>query len=212
VGLEAYRAEKRAQNRQAILDAAVQAFVEHGYDRTSLEQVARLAGLSSATLYKHFPTKAELFGAIMGHIWSADAGEPGLAEADLPPAEALFAVGMAYARLLRSSLMAPLFRVVIAEAPRFPELGEELYRRGKEPYLVRLHAYFERQVERGTLSVPDIPLATRQFLGMINDVIFWPRLLLPELAVDTTEAERVVQEAVTTLLARYAPPAKGSAQ
>jgi hypothetical protein len=66
----------------------------------------------------------------------------------------------------------PLFRVVIAEAARFPELGTELYHRGKEPFLKRLHAYLEAQVALDKPAIANIPLASRQLLGMINDIIF----------------------------------------
>lgn len=203
MGIEQYRAAVRERNRQTILKAALAAFLEHGYDRTSLEQIARQAGLSTATLYKHFPNKADLFGAIMEQVWMSQVLDLDTKLENHPPDAALRNIGLTYTDLLRTPIMIPLFRVIIAEAPRFPELGNELYRRGKEPFLNALHAYFERQVDSGTLSIEDIPLATRQFLGMINDVIFWPRLLIPELVMDDAQTERVVAEAVQTFLARY---------
>lgn len=96
-----------------------------------------------------------------------------------------------------------LFRLVTAEAPRFPELGQELYERGKKPYLDRINAYLEAETALGALKIDDAPLAARQFLGMINDVVFWPRLLIPSLTLPPDEVDRVVREAVATTLARY---------
>ena len=203
-GLAAYRARVVAEKRAAAMDAAIKLFLTNGYDQTTLESVARSAGISSATVYKHFPTKAELFGGIMARLWE---NEPD----DLPrmpppgnPREGLLAIGRAYARLLSHDQTVSLFRVVTAEAPRFPELGQELYERGKKPYLDRLRVYLEAEIEAGTLRIGDIPLAKRQFLGMINDVIFWPRLLIANLKLSAAEIDTVVCEAVETFLARYA--------
>ena len=100
--------------------------------------------------------------------------------------------------------MAPLVRVIIAESIVHPELGQELYERGKKPYLMRLETFVRRHAEHGSLTVSRIDLAVRQFLGMINDVVFWPRLLIAELEVTEDEAETVVREAVETFIARYA--------
>ena len=59
--LSAYHRRIAADNRAAILEAATSLFLELGYDRTSLARVADRAGVSKATLFKQFPTKAELF-------------------------------------------------------------------------------------------------------------------------------------------------------
>jgi hypothetical protein len=78
-----------------------------------------------------------------------------------------------------------------------------LFEYGKTPYINRLYTYLSEEVEAGTLQINDIPLAARQFLGMINDLLFWPGLLLIDFVVSDEEAQRIVQEAVTTILARY---------
>lgn len=210
-GLAGWRARIAAEKRAAILEAARAAFLAGGYGHTTLEAVAKAAGVSTGTLFKHFPTKAALFGAIVERAFE---NEPGAVPA-MPPAgdprQGLLAIGRAYARLLRAAGTVPLFRVVIAEAVRFPELGETLYARGKAPYLERLERYVADEAAAGTLAVPPDgrAMAVREFLGMINDQLFWPHLLLVELAVPDAEAERVVESAVETFLARHAPPPAG---
>ena len=57
----------------------------------------------------------------------------------------------------------------------------------------------------GTLAIDNVPLAERQFLGMINDVVFWPRLLIIDLEISPEESASVVDEAVATFFHRYAP-------
>jgi AcrR family transcriptional regulator len=199
----AYHQRLARDKRAAALDAAVALFLERGYAGTSLQDIAKAAGISTGTVFKHFPTKAELFGAIMAQVWEATPEQepPTLPQAN--PRVALTGIGHDYARLLRQPNIEALFRVIIAEAPRFPELGQALYERGKKPYLDRLHGYLAREVAVGALVIEDIPLAARQFLGMINDVIFWPRFLVMNLEIGEDEVRRVVAGAVDTLLARY---------
>jgi TetR/AcrR family transcriptional regulator, regulator of autoinduction and epiphytic fitness len=201
--LEEYRKTVADQKRQAILNAAVKHFLAVGYERTTLEMVAKEATVSTATVYKHFSTKRDLFGGIMAQVWEAKVNAAELSTEDADPVNTLTTIGKEYARLLREPQIEALTRVIIAEAPRFPELGEELYRRGKEPYLNQLHVYLQREIDQHRYQIQDIPLAARQFLGMINDVIFWPRFLVMGLEITDTEVERVVTEAVNTFLARY---------
>lgn len=194
---------RQEATRQAIVDAAHTEFLAQGYGGATLASVAARAGLSTATLHKYFPTKRELFGGVMERFWSSGADLPVLT-AD--PATSLLRLGSAYTELLLPQTTPALFRVVIAETIRHPELGQELYERGKKPYLARLEAYLRRAVAEDMLVVDDIPLAVRQFLGMINDVVFWPRLLVADLVVTRADAERVVSSAVATFLARHGVP------
>lgn len=206
-GLAAYRRRVVAEKRGAILDGAVETFLAVGYDRATLEVIAQRARVSTGTLFKHFPTKAALFGAIMARIWEVDAEAPetrvGAAAPDL--AGCLAEIGRDYARLLRAPHVEELFRVVVAEVGRFPELGRELYERGKKPWLDRLYEELTARVAVGQADIADVPLAARQFLGMINDVIFWPRLLVSDLVIDEAQVARVVEAAVATFVARHRP-------
>lgn len=204
MGLAHYRAEVSRQKQAAILKAALNAFLELGYDRTTIDYVAQQASVSTATLYKHFPSKAALFGGIMAQVWRTDQISATPIAIDLSPRAALAEIGREYAQLLMDPTIQALFRVIIAEAPRFPELGTELYSRGKEPFLKRLHVYLEAQAAAGQLVVEDVAIATRQFLGMINDIIFWPRFLIMDLQLSEAEVEHVITNAVETFLARYA--------
>ena len=202
-GLKDYQDRVAGEKRAAVMDAAIRLFLSDGYDGTSLEAVAKAAGVSSATVYKHFSTKADLFGGIMARLWENE----GVGDASIPPAgdprAGLLQIGRDYAALLQRQQTSDLFRVIIAEAPRFPELGVELYERGTRPYLDRLRVYLLGEIEAGLLAIHDIPLAKRQFLGMINDVVFWPRLLLVSLEVAREEVDTVVAAAVETFMAAY---------
>ncbi|MEU0128489.1 MULTISPECIES: TetR/AcrR family transcriptional regulator [unclassified Streptomyces] len=199
----AYHQRVAEEKRAAIQCAATRLFLDSGYDRTSLAKIAEAAGVSKATLFKQFPTKAALFDAIVAASWQAGDGD-----GNTPPAGDLGAglalIGRRYVALLTRPGMADLFRIVIAELPRFPELAESQFHRGKMPYFDSVRRYLEAERDAGTIRLEDPELAATQFLGMISNYVFWPRLLLPHWAPDGAAVESVVDEAVLMMVARYA--------
>lgn len=195
--------QRIAQEKRAlILQAATALFLELGYDRTSLAKIAERSGVSRATLFKQFPTKAALFDAMVTESWSiAD-------EEDPPPAgnivTGLSVIGRQYAELLSRPQMTDLFRIVIAELPRFPELARAQFSQGKLPYFEAVRSYLLAEHHAGTVRVEDVDLAATQFLGMISNYVFWPTLLVPDWEVGADRVLQVVDEAVRTITARYA--------
>ncbi|MBM9620069.1 TetR/AcrR family transcriptional regulator [Streptomyces zhihengii] len=202
----AYHQRVAGEKRAAILAAATRLFLESGYDRTSLARIAEAAGVSKATLFKQFPTKAVLFDAIVTASWrSGDEDEAAQPPAGDPRA-GLTVIGRRYAALLARPGMADLFRIVIAELHRFPELAQTQFNRGKMPYFASVRRYLEAEREAGTVVLDDADLAATQFLGMISNYVFWPRMLLARWAPERSATDHVVDEAVLMMLARYAPP------
>lgn len=177
-------------------------FLEFGYDRTSLAQVAKGAGVSKATLFKQFPTKAELFEATV--LWAGDL--PGGGVESPRPGDlhaGLVTLGRAYADLLSNPRMAALMRTLIAESPRFPELRERTFDFGPLPVLAALKRFLIRETDAGNARVEDPDLAATQFLGMIATVVFWPKLVHGGWNPSEDEVWRVVEEAARTMVARY---------
>lgn len=199
-----YHQRVAREKRALIVQAATDLFLELGYDRASLARIAENAEVSKATLFKQFPTKAALFDAIVTESW---AGSDAL---DLPSAGNLAAgltmIGHRYAALLTRPEMADLFRIVIAELPRFPELAKAQFSHGKMPYFESVQRYLLDETNAGTAQIADAELAATQFLGMISNFLFWPRLLVPGWTVKDVRAGEVVDEAVRTMVARYAHP------
>ncbi|MER6208765.1 TetR/AcrR family transcriptional regulator [Streptomyces sp. NPDC001642] len=201
--------QRVAQEKRALIVAAATAlFLELGYDRTSLARIAECSGVSRATLFKQFPSKATLFDAIVIESWStADEEEP-------PPTgnvvDGLGVIGRRYAELLGRAQMTDLFRIVIAELPRFPELAQAQFSHGKLPYFESVRSYLLAEHEAGTVRVEDADLAATQFLGMISNYVFWPTLLVPDWEVSAERVAQVVDEAVRTTAARYATTGPGA--
>ncbi|WP_103944794.1 TetR/AcrR family transcriptional regulator [Thermomonospora echinospora] len=201
-GPSSYHRRVAEQKREAILGAATRLFLDSGYAGTSLAKVAEAAGVSKATLFKQFPTKAALFDAIVTTSWrigEEDGAQPPVGD----PVAGLTVIGRRYVALLTRPDMADLFRIVIAEMPRFPELAEAQFNRGKMPYFESVRSYLEAERAAGTIVVDDLDLAATQFLGMISNYVFWPQMLLPHWAPDEASMDHVVDEAVLMMRARY---------
>lgn len=203
--LTAYHRQVAASNRAAILDAATDLFLEHGYDRTSLARVAQNARVSKATLFKQFPTKAELFEAAV-----LAAGDTPDTEVVDPPSgdfrAGLVILGLAYVELLNRPRMESLIRTLIAESQRFPELRERTFNFGTLPVFAALGRHLRAEDAAGAAKVDDPDAAAAQFLGMISTVVFWPRLIHGGWSLSEDEALEVVEEAARTMVARYAAP------
>ena len=198
----AYHRGIAEEKRAAILAAALTLFVERGYDGTSLARVAEAAAVSTATLFKRFPTKADLFEAIVRDFWRDEGG------ASAPPASGEPVVGLRvlmhrYAALLRRDGMVGLHRMVVAEAPRFPELARIQFGLGKEPFFDEVRRYVEAERDRGTLRIDDPVMAVTQLQGMVSNFVLWPKLLLASWDPTPAEVAAAVDEAVRTFLARY---------
>lgn len=203
-----YHERVQREKRAAILEAGTALFLAEGYDGTSLAKVAADAGVSTATLFKRFPTKADLFGAIVTETWAAERQEATTPEAGDPRA-GLTTIGRDYVALLSRPQMVALFRLVIAEAPRFPELAKDHFALGKLPYFESVRTYLQAEHAAGTLAIDDPQTATSQFLGMVSNFAFWPRLLLPNWSPSKKATNTAVDEAVATMLARYAVSGTG---
>ncbi|WP_414462225.1 TetR/AcrR family transcriptional regulator [Hyphomicrobium sp. DY-1] len=120
-----------ARKRTAILDAARNAFLQHGYEGTSMEGIAAAAGVSIMTLYRHAEGKDDLFAAV---IESACHPEDESKTAEIaealkkPLSDLLVFVGIMFQQRVADKTTTALFRAVMAETVRFPHLGELAYR------------------------------------------------------------------------------------
>lgn len=160
-----------AAKHQAIMDAATTLFLDRGYDRTSMDEVAALAAVGKQTVYKHFADKQTLFAEIvLATTGQVDATMTVVAE-DLADSTDVGRGLTAFARHLLAALMEPrlirLRRLIIASAPRFPELGRTWYEQGFERVLATLARRLSELTDRGALHLEDPVRSAEQFVGML---------------------------------------------
>ncbi len=192
--------------RQAVLDAASTLFMIQGYGAVSMDAVAKAAGVSKATLYAHFESKDRLFATIVG-----EGCRQNIAVSDMLPEpgsdldEALTALGQRVLRFLLDERPLAIYRVVIAESARFPELGRAFYEHGPAVFTRVFGDWLRLQAEAGRLSVPDPEMAANQFIGLLRAGVYLRATLgLTSAAIDA-EIDATVAAAVRTFLKSYAP-------
>lgn len=154
-----------AAKHERIVAAATHAFLELGFDATSMDLVARRAEVSKVTVYSHFKNKESLFGAIIDGLAGRLVSRiHRFAVGHDAPAPALRQFGRMYLELALASSSLALHRVVVAESARIPGLGRLIYRHGPAQVVNGLAEFLVRQK---SLRISDPHLAAEQFLGMV---------------------------------------------
>ncbi len=191
--------------RTAIMSAATECFLEVGFGATSMDAIAQRAHVSKATVYAHFSNKEELFGTIVAERCRTAFGEGSPLTLDHPDvAAALTAVGHRFVDLLLSAEALAMYRLVVAESPRFPEIGRQFYAAGPERLFEQLSQYLTEAGRRGWLKVEEPRLAAGQFLGMLKAERFLQRILGLAPAAEET-LQREIDAAVAVIMRAYAP-------
>lgn len=200
--------EVRARaKRSTILDAAIALFRRDGFARATMEEVARTAGVSTATLYRHFPSKTALFEAV------AEISLAGLdaAPADLggDPVSRLRALAHAYAEALSHPTTRSVFRMLVSETGAGGDLAASFYLTIKG----RLNDTFCRVLEEGVsagLLHPPIDGRTDhmagQLQGMIEHGTLLRGLILGDDADSGMEPRALADAALETWLTRWQAP------
>ncbi|MCR8548728.1 TetR/AcrR family transcriptional regulator [Salipiger sp. P9] len=195
---------RRGRKFDQVLEGAREVFLRDGFEGASVDDIARAAGVSKATLYSYFPDKRLLFMEMATNQCQLQADEA-LMTIDLtqPPSVVLPMVGHTFLGFLLSDMGQRVFRICVAEADRFPELGMQFYQSGPMLMHNEMKAYLREAMERGELRIADFALAADQFTELCKADL-WTKLVLG-IQVDFSEAEiaRVVEGAVATFLARY---------
>jgi TetR/AcrR family transcriptional regulator, mexJK operon transcriptional repressor len=184
---------KPSAKREAILDAAQRLFLDEGYAATSMDAVAARAGVSKATIYAHFESKDQLFAAIM--LRRCEANFVFAVPDDSHDAARTFTI---YAERLLSLLTTPdalaLYRVVVAESVRAPDLAQAFYDTGPLRGKTAIASSVASLQRRGELDgTADPYVIADQFIGMLRAETYHRALLglPPGRTVDDTVADAV---------------------
>lgn len=207
---ESDTAEEHVPGRKEcqILSAARVQFLEQGFSDTSMDAIARCAGVSKATLYAYFPSKEALFS----HLIQVECREkairlpsPDLDDGVVPALEALCRHFVAHFLTKEATVF---FQTVSSERWRFPDLCQLYFNSGKKIIVDFVAAYLEQAKAKGLLAFDDADLAADQLLNLVlSDLPF--RVALGLDLRDEAEAERIMQAGIAVFLKAYgvaAPP------
>ena len=145
------RAAQKALRPKQILDAAFEEFVVNGFSATRVEDIAERIGITKGTIYVYFPTKEDLFSAMIAHI-------------SLPLEELLRSMEnlkgngaerlrsfllLAYDRITSDRRARELLRIVIAEGARFPHVIDMHHAELIDPLIVGSQRILDEGVAAG---------------------------------------------------------------
>jgi TetR/AcrR family transcriptional repressor of mexJK operon len=195
---KAQPATRRSAKREAILDAALSAFLEVGYAATSMDGVAARAMVSKATIYAHFESKEQLFGAVIRRRCEQSAAfAPNRADQDARTT--LTQLGRRVLDLLVEPGSLAMYRVVVAESVRHPDLARAFYDSGPGNGKAQMAQQIADLARKGELTVADPWDAADMFVGLLRTDWFMRTLLgLPQ--PDGRTLEGVVERSVEAML------------
>ena len=185
--------------RHAILIAAAEAFLSHGYTATTTAQIARLAKTSKRAIYQHFPSKHEMLAAMVRErsremVLAVEMGAP----ASEPEFYATLVEFGAHflARLVDPSTI-ELYRLAIGEAGGDNDLGQALEASGRAPVVAAVTRFVTLGVSRGWLVADGLPEAVETYFDALTGWLPIYQLLrtapLPDEAELRLRSERVAK-------------------
>ena len=193
------------RRREAIIDVAREIFLVHGYGAASMSAIAAAVGGSKATLYFYFKTKADLFGEVVRNTTEDYDGDLTFdAELDAPLGPVLAHIGERMLKLICRPQTVALYRVVIAEAGRFPEVGEAFYRAGPQVKIERLTVRIQHAMQMERIRAGDPELAAHQFMSLCRARLHQNMLWGVAPAPNDAEIRAEVAGAVSLFLAGHA--------
>jgi TetR/AcrR family transcriptional regulator, mexJK operon transcriptional repressor len=179
----------RGRERLArILDAATDLFLRDGYGATSIDSILEVSGGSKATLYNYFPTKDDLFRAVIDEVMSTDA--PPKLDAGADPRRTLTELSVQRLEIVFSARHRALLRLIIAERDRFPDLARMYYERAPLRTRKLLISYLRELERRRVLAKGTAEEAAEFFIGMVAHEWILEVLLLGGSQKPTSEAIR----------------------
>jgi len=191
----------------AVLDAARDVFLTHGFSAATTDMIQQAAGVSKATVYAYYPTKEALFAAVidrqctmhMSALRGMRAAPGGIRAVLAELAHSYLSFGLAPEGLA-------LFRVAAAEAPRFPELARTFYEKGPKVYCTIVAEYLERAVQAHELDLAGTTVseASKIFFSLVRGHIQLESLLLSDRPTTAAQRKRWASLAVETFCRAFA--------
>lgn len=185
--------------QQKLRKAAVATFVKHGYDGTSMDAIAKAAGITRRTLYARYPDKRAIFLDVIP--WALTRTTEREATEELDDADlrtALVAAGRAgLARAIDPDIVR-LKRIAMTESARFPEFAISAHSMMWSPRHRQVMDLLRRHHEAGTIEVDDPELTAGHFIAVVEHLP--ARLADCGIYRGPEEEERHLQQAVDFFL------------
>jgi AcrR family transcriptional regulator len=186
------RAERAADRRQAIIDAALDEFISRGFTATRLDDVAKRAGVAKGTIYLHFKDKESMFEELI-----RTALVPLIGRLHAPPPvggsvrDAVEAFARTFIQEVASTRRGDIVRLIVAEGPRFPGVADFYYREVVSRGLAAMRALIELGVARGEIKQANLARFPQILVAPAIIAVIWQGLFGRHAPLDATAMLRV---------------------
>jgi AcrR family transcriptional regulator len=174
VGIAPRRPRGRPQVRsddetlRVITDAAREEFLSRSFGDVGMASVAQRAGVSTKTMYRLFPAKADLFRKVVSARMAQFINELDVGSLDaLEPAEALTRILAASGGLTLSADGTAMYRLAVMERDRFPDLAAFFFENAVGPAGRILTDWLRKQCDQGVIEIDDPVAVSGMLRGMI---------------------------------------------
>jgi TetR/AcrR family transcriptional regulator, mexJK operon transcriptional repressor len=204
---EAAPLSPRAERKLAqVIEGARAVIVAKGFEGASVDDIAREAGISKATMYRYFPDKSALFQAVMNRECLRQAGAViEIADCCGPVGDKLLDFARRHLAFVLSDNAIDAFRTAVAESARFPDLARDFIERRMDKARTALVPLMTAAGERGELAIDDPDAAARCLLALCKSDLFFNRLFGVRGAYSPEEIDTQARSAVAAFLRIYRP-------
>lgn len=200
--MEDIREQLDPRKEALILATARAIFLARGFVHSAMADIAEGADVSTATLYKHFPSKEALFGAVVRETAQSATSYENVFDGNPDTRELLKRVTYQYLSVQFGEHLNDLLRIVIAEAAAAPALAREMY----DFIVARRNESFKHVldylVKRGDLKPHDTSLSALFGTGMTKELFVWPALFDKNYKLPANMEEQI-EFGLDVFLARY---------
>lgn len=183
-----------------ILDAAQHLFYDQGFDETSLAMIINKAGGSRRSIYDEFGNKQGLLMAVVQRQVKVQSETLTSINRDIPAKEALYQVCYKFVQGMLSPALISLFRLVVQQVVKFPELGDMIYQKGLMAGVVPLVDYLSWLDEQKILKIENCHFSAKMLLEVAKGPLHTRSLLLPDKKASDEEIIEQVTQAVDVFL------------
>ncbi|MRU15837.1 TetR/AcrR family transcriptional regulator [Roseovarius sp. A21] len=200
---------KKGRKFEQVLNGAREVFMRDGFEGASVDDIAKVAGVSKATLYSYFPDKRLLFSEVAKAECNRQAdGATAEIDIDAPVEVNLAAAARHLVGFFLSDFGSQVFRICVSEAHRFPDLGKRFYASGPALVRERMIPVLKSYADKGELEIEDYELAVNQFAELCKSDLFVRKLCGLQSDFSQEDVDRVIEGAVEMFVARYGTRSK----
>ncbi|WP_185967944.1 TetR/AcrR family transcriptional regulator [Thalassotalea sp. PS06] len=194
---------KSEEKRQQIYDAASKLFCDNGFAATSMDLVAKNAGVSKQTVYSHFGSKDELFVATITARCEEFLSTSTASPKDSDPYTTLCQYAEHFLALLLSPEALAIHRICINESTSYPHVSRLFYKAGPERVIAEVRDILAEYKQQNILAIDDIHTAATQFLSVIKGEIWMHKEYNIEKPISMDKVTLYIQNTVRHFLVGY---------